>query len=204
MAKSKSKKAPVKTASKKTPAKAVKKQATSRANKEDIIEMILHDHKALKKLIKVMKNSDKDLSERQEAFEEFAPLLVVHAKPEEQTMYVFMKDDEDLREEGYEGDVEHGLADQLLEEIKRTDDEDLWGARVKVLAELVEHHIEEEEEKLLPDFRKHSEIEERVQMGARFMKIKHQLEDQGGKDTIEEGEEFEYSEEDEEEIHHHS
>jgi hemerythrin superfamily protein len=204
MAKSKSKKAPMKAAGKKAPAKTAKKpvkKAAPKTNKEDIIEMILHDHKALKKLIKVMKNSDKDLSERQEAFEEFAPLLVVHAKPEEQTMYVFMKDDEDLREEGFEGDVEHGLADQLLEEIKRTDDEDLWGARVKVLAELVEHHIEEEEDELLPDFRKHSDIEERVQMGAKFMELKHKLEEQGGKDTVEEDVEYE---EDEEEIRHHS
>lgn len=215
MAKSKTKKAPVKAASKKAPAKAAKKTVKKTAakandkkntknakpNKEDIIELILHDHKALKKLIKVMKNSDNDLSERQEAFEEFAPLLVVHAKPEEQTMYVFMKDDEDLREEGFEGDVEHGLADQLLEEIKRTDDEDLWGARVKVLAELVEHHIEEEEEELLPDFRKHSDIEERVQMGAKFMELKNKLIEQGGKDTVDEGVEYE---EDEDEVRHHS
>lgn len=215
MAKSKTKKAPVKTASKKVPAKAAKKPVkqaaakandkkntkNAKANKEDIIELILHDHKALKKLIKVMKNSDNDLSERQEAFEEFAPLLVVHAKPEEQTMYVFMKDDEELREEGFEGDVEHGLADQLLEEIKRTDDEDLWGARVKVLAELVEHHIEEEEEELLPDFRKHSDIEERVQMGAKFMELKNKLIEQGGKDTVDEGVEYDA---DEEEVRHHS
>ena len=215
MAKSKTKKAPVKTASKKAPAKAAKKPVkktaakandkkntkNAKTNKEDIIELILQDHKALKKLIKVMKNSDNDLNERQAAFEEFAPLLVIHAKPEEQTMYVFMKDDEELREEGFEGDVEHGLADQLLEEIKRTDDEDLWGARVKVLAELVEHHIEEEEEELLPDFRKHSDIEERVQMGAKFMELKNKLIEQGGKDTVDEGVEYD---EDEEEVRHHS
>lgn len=166
-----------------------KKQSSKKTDNGDIIQMILEDHKPLKQLIKIMKDTDNDLSERQEAFEEFAPLLVTHAKPEEQTMYVFMKGDDETREEGFEGDVEHMLADQLIEEIKRTDDEDLWSARVKVLAELVEHHIEEEEEELLPDFRKHSELEERVELGAEYQQLKAQLEDQGGKDAPEEEEE---------------
>jgi hemerythrin superfamily protein len=196
--KSKAKKTPAKAAAKASVKASVKAQPTKgkasaksgkqQASKgQDIIQLILADHKPLKKLIKIMKDSDKhDLSERQDAFEEFAPLLISHAKPEEQTMYVFMKDDEDLREEGFEGDVEHGLADQMVEEIKRTDDEDLWSARVKVLAELVEHHIEEEEEELLPDFKKHSEPTERIELGAAFLRLKKQLEAQGGKDTTEE------------------
>lgn len=160
---------------------------------DDIIDLILNDHKPLKKLIKVLKNSDTELEVRQNAFEEFAPLLTVHAKPEERTMYLFMKDDEELREQGFEGDVEHALADQLVEEIKRTDEEDLWSARVKVLAELVEHHIEEEEDELLPDFKKHSEKEERVNLGKEFMRLKQELENMGGKDTVEE-EDFEIEE----------
>ncbi|MNT72669.1 hypothetical protein D3C72_2112950 [compost metagenome] len=70
----------------------------------------------------------------------------------------------------------------------RTEDEDLWSARVKVLAELVEHHIEEEESELLPDFKKHCEVEARVQMGAQFLKLKQKLERQGGQDTVNENE----------------
>lgn len=166
---------------------AAKKKSQKSSQGDDIIDLILADHKPLKQLIKIMKDSDKhDLNERQQAFEEFAPLLVTHAKPEEQTMYVFMKDAEDLREEGLEGDVEHGLADQLVEEIKRTDEEDLWTARVKVLAELVEHHIEEEEEEMLPHFRKKSKKEERVQLGVAFLEMKAEFEAQGGKDAPEE------------------
>jgi hemerythrin superfamily protein len=169
-----------KSSAKKAP---VKKTAGASKGK-DIVELILADHKPLKKLIKIMKDSDKhDMDERQNAFEEFAPLLVTHAKPEEQVLYVAMKQDDDMIEEGYEGDVEHGLADQLIEEIKRTDDEDLWSARVKVLAELVEHHIEEEEEDMLPDFRKHSEPEDRVSMGQKYLQLKEKLASQGGKDA---------------------
>lgn len=150
----------------------------------DIVQLIMEDHKPLKELIKVMKNLDKDREEREDAFVQFAPLLLAHAKPEEQVLYAQMKTDEELREEGFEGDVEHQLADQMVEEIMRTEDPDLWSARVKVLAELVEHHIEEEEEDLLPDFKKHSEPAERAKMGQKFLILKTQMLEQGGFDTV--------------------
>lgn len=161
---------------------------TSREEKKnmansDIVNLILEDHKPLKKLISIMKNLDKDMETRAEAFEEFAPLLLSHAKPEEQTLYTFMKSEEESRELGFEGDVEHQLADQLVEEIMRTDDEDLWSARVKVLAELVEHHIEEEEEELLPDFKKHAEDRDRMTLGQKFLLLKTKMLEQGGLDT---------------------
>lgn len=149
----------------------------------DIVNLILEDHKPLKKLISIMKNLDKDMETRAEAFEEFAPLLASHAKPEELTLYTFMKSEEETRELGFEGDVEHQLADQLLEEIMRTDDEDLWSARVKVLAELVEHHIEEEEEDLLPEFKDNSEQSDRATLGQKFLMLKTKMLEQGGLDT---------------------
>lgn len=149
-----------------------KSQKAVQQAEADIINIILEDHKPLKELIKVMKDSERPEEERFGAFEEFAPTLVAHAKPEEETLYVEMKKEEELREEGLEGDVEHQLADQLVEEIKRTTDKDLKSARIKVLAELVEHHIEEEEEELLPEYKKNSQKEERLELGSRFLEMK--------------------------------
>lgn len=151
---------------------------------QDIVQLILADHKPLKKLIAIMKDLDKSSSQRLVAFEEFAPLLLTHVKPEEETLYIYMKDVDDLREDGFEGDVEHMFADQMVEEIKRTDEgEDLWSARVKVLAELVEHHIEEEEEELLPNFKKYSEIEDRLQLGREFLQLKAKYQAMGSDDA---------------------
>jgi len=156
--------------------KAVKKSNKQASSSDDIIKLILDDHKPLKKLIKVMKNDDKDIEERRKAFEDFAPLLIAHAKPEEQALYAYMKEDDDLRVEGLEGDVEHAIADQLVHEAKNTDDEDLFSARIKVLAELVEHHIEEEEEEMLPNVRKNSEVEERSELGQRYLQLRMKYE----------------------------
>jgi hypothetical protein len=167
---------------KKTSRKAAPRKTASQKN--DITSLIKEDHKPLKQLIRILKDSEKhDLDERMEAFEEFAPLLVNHAKSEEQTLYVAMKKTEDFREEGFEGDVEHTLADQLLEEIKRTEEEDLWSARVKVLAELVEHHIEEEEEEMLPEYKKETALEERVALGEMFLDLKTKFAEMGNEDA---------------------
>ena len=160
---------------------AAKKPARTYA--DDIVEMILQDHKPLKKLLAIMKNSKKPFKERHAAFEEFGPLLTVHAKSEEQVLYVYMKKNSEMREEAFEGDVEHGLADQMAEESKRTNDEDLLGAKIKVLAELVEHHIHEEENDLLPDFRKHTDKETRVELGQRYQTMKTEIEDLGSDDA---------------------
>lgn len=149
----------------------------SRADrKTDIVPLILQDHKPLKRLIKTLKNSDLDMAKRQQAFEEFAPILLAHAKAEETVLYSFMKKREELREGGFEGDVEHGLAEQMVDEAKSADDPDLWSARVKVLAELVEHHIKEEESELLPDVRRNSEASERSLMGEKYRRLKARLE----------------------------
>lgn len=154
------------------------------SDRQDIVRLILEDHKPLKKLIRVLKNRDLDFNQRQDAFNEFAPLLLNHSKSEEQSLYIYMKDEDALREEGFEGDVEHALADQLVEEIRRTDNDDLWSAKVQVLADLVENHIEEEENKRLSDFKKYSEIEDRIQLGQAFLRLKSEYEALGGRGTV--------------------
>ncbi len=111
---------------------------------QDIIQIILTDHKPLWQMIEIMKNEKASFAKKKATFEKFAPALLAHAKPEEQTWYIAMQEVEhDMAVEGIEGDVEHALADQLCEELKTTSDEDTFMAKVKVLAELVEHHLEE-------------------------------------------------------------
>lgn len=154
------------------------------SSENDIIELIKEDHKPLKELIKTLKDSDIGPEERRETFEEFALLLIAHSKPEEEVLYTLMKSDKELRAEGYEGDVEHALAEQMIDEARRTTDEDLFTARTKVLAELVEHHIQEEESTLLPDFKAQSLPADRLEIGQQFLKLKVDYLAAGGENII--------------------
>ena len=160
-------------AAKKT-AKSKTKKKAPKMEKNDIVRLIMDDHKPLKKLIKVLKSDKKELEEKRMAFEEFAPLLLNHSKPEEQALYMKMREVEELRSESYEGETEHQLADRLMNEIMAVQEEHEWEAKVKVLAEIVEHHIEEEETEMLKEVKKELETEERVQIGEEFLRLKEQ------------------------------
>jgi len=150
---------------------------------QDIVALILADHKPLKQLIKTMKSEKATDSEKIQAFKEFAKLLTVHAKSEEESLYVYMKKVKDLREDGYEGQVEHNLADQVVEEAKRATEKELKLAQIKVLAELVEHHIEEEEEDMLPEIKKETNLEDREDIGRHYLALKEEIISEGADDA---------------------
>lgn len=152
--------------------KHIEAKKTEAIEKTDICDLIREEHKPLKALIKILKDVDKGLETRRAAYAEFAPMLVAHAKPEEETLYVYVKHDDDLKNEAYEGEEEHALADQKIAEIDNTDNDDVWSAKVNVLAELVEHHIKEEEEELLPAFKKSTADVERTNLGDLYLKLK--------------------------------
>jgi hypothetical protein len=161
-----------------------KQETQAQKTSTDIVSIILEDHQPLKELIEVMKDSETSHEERSAAFEEFAPILIAHAKPEEEVLYTYMKKEKELREHGFEGVVEHMLADQLVEEIKRTTDADMKSAQIKVLAELVEHHIDEEEEELLPDFKDEVDQNIRAKLGNKFLELKVQYLAKGDENII--------------------
>jgi len=53
-----------------------------------------------------------------------------------------------------EADVEHAAAKDLIAQIRAmSPDEDHYDAKVKVLGEQIEHHVEEEQEKMFPKCR---------------------------------------------------
>jgi hypothetical protein len=158
----------------------VKKMRPKSSQKLEITALILEDHKPLKKLIKTLKDDEESLAKRKKAFSQFAPPLTIHAKSEERALYTKMKDEDELRVEGFEGDTEHHIADNLVHEIKGIDDEDEWTAKAKVLAELVEHHIEEEEKEMLKTVRKEMELSERQEIGQEYLQLKKQIAAQEG------------------------
>ena len=73
--------------------------------------------------------------------------LSVHATIEEQLFYPAIKStvEEDVYEEAY---VEHDGAKVLIAEILAgTPDDDFYDAKVKVLSEMIKHHVKEEEQR---------------------------------------------------------
>ena len=83
--------------------------------------------------------------------------LTIHTRLEEEIFYPAVraagKDKEDDMVD--EAVVEHASAKDLIAQLEEMDPEDdLYDAKVKVLGELIDHHVEEEEKEMFPDARK--------------------------------------------------
>lgn len=122
----------------------------------DLISAIKRDHEGLRNFIWVMKDTDRPLTERRRAAELFSSLLKSHTLAEETAVYKPMeqKADHDLVIRIEEGYVEHTAADRVMADMEKATDPNVWSAHANVLAELVEHHLKEEEDEMFPMMKK--------------------------------------------------
>ena len=147
-----------KTAAKKTPAKKKSTPATAAAARTDATILLTRDHTEVHKLFKryeKLADAEADASERQELAQQICEMLKAHAQIEEEIFYPAAREagvEEDLMDEA---DVEHASAKDLIAQIEASDpDADHYDAKVKVLGEYIDHHVEEEEGEMFPKCRR--------------------------------------------------
>ena len=118
------------------------------------IDMLKEDHKKVKGLFRQYEQAGDDTSKKQQIANQVFQELQVHTQLEEEIFYPTVREktkDDAARELVAEGFEEHHVVDQLMEELKQTSPEaEEFDAKFKVLTENVEHHIQEEEEEMLP------------------------------------------------------
>ncbi|MEO7337982.1 MAG: hemerythrin domain-containing protein [Caldimonas sp.] len=153
------KKAPAKKApAKKTPARTAPAKKTSARSRSDATALLMKDHKDVKALFKrydKLMKADGQGSERQALAEQICQMLTVHATIEEEIFYPAVRAaqvDADLLDEA---EVEHASAKDMIAQIRSMGpDEDLYDAKVTVLGEYINHHVEEEEGEMFPKARR--------------------------------------------------
>jgi len=115
--------------------------------KQDAIALLKADHRTVEDLFAQFENASGDGRKRKIA-EQICLELTVHAQIEEEIFYPACegKVEEDLIKEAY---VEHDGAKVLIAEIEAGGpDDEFYDAKVKVLSEQIEHHVEEEEKRM--------------------------------------------------------
>lgn len=137
----------------------------------DILDKLHTEHEKVKGLLSQMVDSE-DAQERKELFEEFKDALVRHARAEEKVMYdpMIALDEEEPEEQGDEGYIEHELVDVMLKKLDKARDKASieWTAGIKVVKELVNHHIKEEEGSFFQTVKDNFSKEEREAMDQKF------------------------------------
>jgi hemerythrin superfamily protein len=117
------------------------------------IKMLKQQHREVEKLFKQLEKA-KSARPRQKVFDEIADKLAVHAAIEEKHFYPSVKrrNTEDILLESVE---EHlGVKRVIADMLDLEADDPIFEAKAKVLQDLVEHHVEEEEGTLFPKVEK--------------------------------------------------
>jgi hemerythrin superfamily protein len=133
----------------------------------DVFKLLKQDHKEVQQLFKKIEDSsDGAIKTREKTYKELAKELAVHASLEERLVYPRLREIEALEDTVKEGIEEHHVAEQLMEEIaKMSASDEQWMAKVTVLKEMIEHHVEEEEKELFPKAMKALEKDEIEELG---------------------------------------
>jgi hemerythrin superfamily protein len=151
--------APTRRAKSASATKSTKGSRSASQSDNDAIEQLTEDHARVKKMFKQYEKLAKDEAdedERQELAVMICAELTAHSTAEEEIFYPAARDalgeDADLIDEA---EVEHATAKELIEQIKGSSPDDpQFDAKVKVLGEYINHHVEEEEKKIFPKVRK--------------------------------------------------
>lgn len=130
-----------------------------------IFEILKADHKKVKTILNKLQKME-DESTRDELFSQFKREIFPHLKAEESVMYPRLREEEEIHENALEAIEEHSVAEYMIRQLDETAmDDETWGAKCKVLKELVEHHIEEEEAEIFKKMRKSFNRNELAEMG---------------------------------------
>lgn len=124
----------------------------------DAIDMLIADHRLVDKHFKEydkLVENEGTYNEKEALAATICAELTVHTQIEEEIFYPAARDvldEEDLVDEAV---VEHASAKDLIAQLAdMSPDDDLYDAKVKVLSELIEHHVEEEEDQMFPKLKK--------------------------------------------------
>ncbi len=112
--------------------------------KQDALKLLAEDHRKVEDLFEQFEKASGD-GRKEKIAREICTELKVHAMIEEEIFYPALrgKIEEDDLDEAY---VEHDSAKVLINDIEAgSPSDEFYDAKVKVLQEEIEHHIEEEE-----------------------------------------------------------
>jgi hemerythrin-like domain-containing protein len=139
----------------------------------DILQEIKKDHDELKEIFKKLMSSKGKSAEKE--FKELRKELLPHMKAEESIFYPALMDGKG-REDALEGYEEHHASELYLREMEETSVQDeRWNPKVKVLKEMIEHHIEEEESKIFKSASSELKKEQLKQLAEEFDAKKKEL-----------------------------
>lgn len=140
----------------------------------DIYDVLTDDHRRTATLLKDLSGTHATAKKtRERLFDQVKHALEAHSRAEERTLYARLKESRETRDQTLESIEEHRIVTNLLNEMAAMDMASAeWDAKLKVLAQNVEHHIDEEENELFEKAREVLSEDDAAELGAQVEELK--------------------------------
>jgi len=127
-------------------AKAKKSASAKRSTGTDAIALLKADHRQVEQWFEQFEKT-RDDDRKLELATKICAALTVHTTIEEEIFYpAFLAATED-KDMHHEAEIEHDGAKNLITQIEASSpDDDYYDSKVKVLSEMIKHHVKEEEQ----------------------------------------------------------
>lgn len=117
-----------------------------------LFALLAEDHRAARGLLEqILETIDDDPEGARLLLDEARVQILAHAHAEARTLYIALEPDESTSDLAHEGREEHAVVENLLDELSVTRVvDDSYRAKIKVITDLLDHHIDEEELHMFP------------------------------------------------------
>lgn len=147
-------------------------------NDADILDTLKKDHSEVAEFLSQLVKSDRG-AERKAILQQIKKALVPHLRAEEKIVYngIYALKDTDAKQDSAEGYMEHQLAEKMLSTLEHIENamSPEFAAGSKVLKEMIEHHVEEEESNVWKDVKQHFSSDDRMGMNRKFVAMKKKV-----------------------------
>ena len=146
-------------------------------SENDILSTLQAEHDEVQEMLEKLNGSD-NAREQKQLVARIKAALVPHNRAEEKVVYdaVLALKGREARVDGHEGYIEHNLGGITLKKLEKlTANTPEFKAAAKVLKELVDHHVEEEERNIWSLVRRNFSAEDRAAMNRDFLAAKKKV-----------------------------
>jgi hemerythrin-like domain-containing protein len=143
----------------------------------DALQLLKSDHQKVKRMLEQLDaTTERAEKTRTETFERLKRDLTIHETIEEEILYPALEGFAKTKDITLEAFEEHHVVDQIVAELETTPvTDETWGAKLTVMRENLEHHIEEEEDEMFKQARQVMDHKELAELGEQMDARKKQL-----------------------------
>lgn len=137
-----------------------------------VIKLLLADHDLMRTLMQQVKSQRATPAQQAKAFRELKHTVQSHVKAEEQTFLALLKDIPKFEDHVLEGYEEHRVHEAVIACVPQAKTKEQQIERMKIFCEILEHHLDEEEEKLFPAFKAYAAASTHKKIGKKFLTVR--------------------------------